>query len=278
MKLQTWLASCFAVALLAPAVALANDNLEVNVGMGMGGANFGINIDIKDGTQGKRRQGNPQEVRVETKNREVVRGATPGEVFELVYEETDNRSTGFKVLEPEGYRLRVTEGRKVPLKQDSIPTSFAAQGGTFYRFEIFAQGVTVFDKKFEAKAGMMGTLYVTVSQAPQVVVVVQEPEPVVAVSVPVCMDSRDLSAIKGEIAGASFSDDKLAVLEDAMRQRAICGDQVTEFLALFSFSDDKLSALGLMAPRIIDPENNFNIYRAFTFSDDKNKAKKILSR
>lgn len=279
MKFQTLLASCLAAFILAPAAALADDGVEVNVGMGMGGANFGINIDIKDGTQRQPKRKRNTDVRVETSRREVIKGAKPGEVFELVYEETENGSTGFKVLAPEGFQLRVTDG-KATVKKDSIPTSFSAQRNRFYRFEIFAYDGLVFDKKFEAKAGMMGTLTVTVSQAPQVVVVHAEPEPapVVVQAGPVCMDSGDLSAIKAEIEDASFSDEKVSVLQEAMQHRWICGAQVTALLDLYSFSDDKLSALEQMAPRILDRENNFKIYGAFKFSDDKTKAKAILNR
>ena len=49
-------------------------------------------------------------------------------------------------------------------------------------------------------------------------------------------------------------------------------------LGLYNFSADKLGALKLMAPKISDPANNFKIYGAFTFSGDKDQAKKILSR
>lgn len=278
MKFQTLVASCLAAFILAPAAAaLADDGVGVNVGMGMGGANFGINIDIKDGTQRQPKHKRNKDVRVETNHREVIKGAKPGEVFELVYEETKDGSTGFKVLEPEGLRLRITDGH-VTVKRDSIPTSFNAQRDRFYRFEILTHDALVFDKKFEAKAGMMGTLTVTVSQAPQVVVVHAEPEPVIVEAGPVCMDSGDLSAIQAEIEDASFSDEKVSVLQEAMQHRWICGAQVTTLLGLYSFSDDKLSALEQMAPRILDRENNFKIYGAFTFSDDKNKAKAILNR
>ena len=94
-----------------------------------------------------------------------MKGSKPGETFEI-YEETEDGSTEFKVMEPEGYRLRVTDSGMIPVKEEtSIPTSFSARRGKFYRFEVFTQAV--FDKKFEAKPGMMGTLSVTVSARPR---------------------------------------------------------------------------------------------------------------
>ena len=149
-----------------------------------------------------------------------MKGSKPGETFEIVYEETEDGSTGFKVIEPEGYRLRVTDGGMIPVKEDSIPTSFSAQRGKFYRFEVFSRGGLVFDKKFEAKPGMMGTLSVTVSGAPAVVAVVDaQPAP----AAPSCMDDGDLSAISAEIERADFSEEKVGILEEAMKHRSICG-------------------------------------------------------
>jgi hypothetical protein len=45
-----------------------------------------------------------------------------------------------------------------------------------------------------------------------------------------------------------------------------------------SFSSDKLRALELLAPRMVDRQNAFKIYDAFTFSSDKEKARAILRR
>ena len=39
-----------------------------------------------------------------------------------------------------------------------------------------------------------------------------------------------------------------------------------------------LRALELIAPRLLDPENSFAVYEAFSFSADKEQAKQILRR
>ena len=47
-------------------------------------------------------------------------------------------------------------------------------------------------------------------------------------------------------------------------------------LKLFSFSNAKLKALGMMARRITDPQNAVEIYRMFDFFSDKDKAAEMM--
>jgi hypothetical protein len=47
-------------------------------------------------------------------------------------------------------------------------------------------------------------------------------------------------------------------------------------MGLFSFADDKLKALRLMARHIVDPQDAYSIYRMFDFNDDKDKAAQII--
>lgn len=49
-------------------------------------------------------------------------------------------------------------------------------------------------------------------------------------------------------------------------------------MKFFSFSDERLKVLGLMASRIVDVQNAATIYRLFTFDRDKEKAADIISR
>lgn len=52
--------------------------------------------------------------------------------------------------------------------------------------------------------------------------------------------------------------------------------QTARIISIFSFTDDKLKALKLMAPRITDLHNAAEIYKQFTFSIDKDKAAEII--
>jgi len=84
--------------------------------------------------------------------------------------------------------------------------------------------------------------------------------------------SQLLSAVQRE----SFSDGKLSVLESGARGSWFTVDQAKRMIGAFSFSQDKLNALQIMAPQIVDRQNLYQIYSAFTFSSDKEAAKGIL--
>jgi hypothetical protein len=108
-------------------------------------------------------------------------------------------------------------------------------------------------------------------QPQQVVVVAPPPAPVRT-----CMADGDFGSVKGAVEAESFSSERLQVLGSAMSRRDICSDQVIALLGVFSFSSDKLAALRVMKSHIVDPQNNFKIFGAFTFDSDKKEARKIL--
>ena len=275
--------TCAAVAAMVclPFAAAADDDFGADVSVDMGGMGFGMKVDIRDPNARSQQQA---EVEVQASSREEISSSKPGESFKLVYEDHPHGKTVFKVLEPEGLRLRVTEGMWT-VKQDSIPTSFDGRAGKFHRFEVFDGKTVVFDKKFEAKRGKLATLWIQASARVEVTVAVAPPPPpvhheppVVRVAAPSCMGDSDFGSISGEIENADFSDEKIAVLESAMDDRTICSGQVIRVLGLFDFSNDKLKALEIMAPQIVDTQNNYKIYGAFDFSSDKDKAKRILKK
>ena len=97
------------------------------------------------------------------------------------------------------------------------------------------------------------------------------PPAIVVIEAP---DFRDLvRALKAE----SFGEGKLRVLDAAAHRTWFATDQVIELLGQFDFGADKLKALEILAPRLVDPANAFRIYQAFEFDADKQKAKQILS-
>ena len=76
----------------------------------------------------------------------------------------------------------------------------------------------------------------------------------------------------------SFSSNQLRVLGEAAQGTCFTVAQVEQTLPLFSFEADQLKALQLMAPRILDRQNNFRIYGLFTFESGKQQARRILAR
>jgi len=78
------------------------------------------------------------------------------------------------------------------------------------------------------------------------------------------------------MAGEHFSSGKLRVLGDAAGWAYFTSDQVVRILGHLTFGHDKLAALRILAPRILDPQNGYHVYKAFTFDSDKQTARKIL--
>jgi|CXWL01.1.fsa_nt_gi hypothetical protein len=99
------------------------------------------------------------------------------------------------------------------------------------------------------------------------------PQPVVYPIAP-----PQFGALRRAIRAESFSANKLRVLEQAVTAHYFLVAQVSEVIADFDFSQDKLQAARLMRPRILDPENKFKLYESFTFGNDKEELKRILGQ
>lgn len=73
-----------------------------------------------------------------------------------------------------------------------------------------------------------------------------------------------------------FSDAKLAVLTTASQSNYFLVAQARRVLDELSFPSDKLAALKILKPRLVDPENAFQLVSCFVHNSDKEEARKIL--
>ncbi|MBX5482654.1 MAG: DUF4476 domain-containing protein, partial [Myxococcaceae bacterium] len=87
-----------------------------------------------------------------------------------------------------------------------------------------------------------------------------------------------LEQLKGSIRREAFSQNRLQVLDAAARSHYFTVAQVQQILPLFDFSNDRLQAVRLLRPRIIDMQNSYQLYASFTFSGDKDELRKILGQ
>jgi hypothetical protein len=92
------------------------------------------------------------------------------------------------------------------------------------------------------------------------------------------MDDGAFGALVGAVKGESFSERQVDVVRQAAARNFFTVGQVKALIDLVSFSATKLGVLEAVAPRVVDPENAFAVYGAFTFSADKDRAKQILQR
>jgi len=92
------------------------------------------------------------------------------------------------------------------------------------------------------------------------------------------MEDGALSALVAGIRSEAFSESQLAVVEQAAMRGYFRAVQLKTLIDTVSFSATKLRVLELCAPHIVDSENVFTLFDAFTFSADKEQARQILRR
>ena len=90
------------------------------------------------------------------------------------------------------------------------------------------------------------------------------------------LTGQSFNALLAALKEQGFADDKLSVLQTAAKNSWFTVDQVKGILKMFSFPDDKISALRMVSEALADPENSFLLYGSFVHSSDKEEAKKIL--
>ena len=90
------------------------------------------------------------------------------------------------------------------------------------------------------------------------------------------IDGQTFSALLHAIGAQAFSKDKLRVVEAGAASQFFLVQQVQQVLRGFSFSADRLAAARLLAPRILDRQNIFQLYGSFDFANDKAELKRIL--
>lgn len=82
-----------------------------------------------------------------------------------------------------------------------------------------------------------------------------------------------LSSLKNE----SFADDKLRVVKITSNKSFFSVGQIKTVVEQFSFDEDRIEAVSLLYPKVVDEENAHLILDSFTFSSDKEEIEKIIS-
>jgi hypothetical protein len=91
------------------------------------------------------------------------------------------------------------------------------------------------------------------------------------------MNSADFQRLLNNIKAESFADDQLSVLNMAVRHSYFNIDQLIQIVNLFTFADEKVEAVKVVAPKIVDLQNAHNLLNAFTYSDDKATVESIIN-
>lgn len=90
------------------------------------------------------------------------------------------------------------------------------------------------------------------------------------------ISENQLQSLVRAINKESFGDGKLRVIEAAAPTQYFVVPQVMKLLQRFSFGEDKLNAVRLLWPRVLDRENSFQLYQAFNFPSEKEELRRII--
>src|SRR5262249_43582320 len=92
------------------------------------------------------------------------------------------------------------------------------------------------------------------------------------------IDEGSLVQLIDTIKGATFRENMLQVLGQAVGYHHFVVDQVARILPLYTFEDDRLTALERLQPRILALQNGYKLTALFTFSSSKQRANELLMR
>lgn len=92
------------------------------------------------------------------------------------------------------------------------------------------------------------------------------------------LSNQAFSILYNKVKKASFDDNKLDLIEVASLGCYYSCSQTIRMMKIFTFADERLKVLNLMAPRIVDPQNAIDIYKLFSFDSDKDKTGEIMRR
>jgi hypothetical protein len=109
--------------------------------------------------------------------------------------------------------------------------------------------------------------------------VLQPPPPPPPAPTPVVQPIGEgkLQRITEAMAREGFPREKLTVLRDASQHHHFLIAQIRPLLEQFSFANDRLEAVRILWPRVLDRDNAFQLYEAFPFASDKQKLRAILN-
>lgn len=90
------------------------------------------------------------------------------------------------------------------------------------------------------------------------------------------MNDDDFAELVRSFEKATFGSDKENIIKTAVRHNYFTCAQVAKILSFFSFDNDRVKQFRLLAPRIVDPQNNHTLFSAFSFTSSRDEAKQIL--
>lgn len=92
------------------------------------------------------------------------------------------------------------------------------------------------------------------------------------------MDNEAFQSLYKEFNETPFKDDQLKMLYTDTADRYFTCSQCIQLMGIYTFDDDKLNVLTIVAPRIVDRKNYENIINSLDFISSQDKAKDIFKK
>lgn len=92
------------------------------------------------------------------------------------------------------------------------------------------------------------------------------------------MDSKNFDKLSHYVKSESFDDDRLILIRVAAMGCCFTSEQCAKLLSFFSFDSNRITALKVLRPYIVETKNSKAIIKEFTFSSEKDAAIEILLR
>jgi hypothetical protein len=92
------------------------------------------------------------------------------------------------------------------------------------------------------------------------------------------MDPPSFRTFLGAVRQANYAANQLSVIEQAAAHHHFLVVQLRAIVGALSFSATQVRAVEIIAPRLLDPENGYQLFDAFPFSADQEKVRRILAR
>lgn len=92
------------------------------------------------------------------------------------------------------------------------------------------------------------------------------------------VNEREFQQLYNKVKQKPFKDDQLELLEMGVSNKYFTCKQCVRLMSIYTFDDDKLEVLNIVAPQIIDFENQEEIIKSLSFISSEEKAEKRLRR
>ncbi len=171
-----------------------------------------------------------------------------------------HKRTYLKVKEPTGCKVSIKTERGKTVHRATLPTGVHLKPG-FYAVEVRC-GRRKKTVKVEVKEDMENILAVKMGEEPR-----KEPMP-----------PRAFASLLRMLEEEPFPDEKYSIVREAASKNYFTSQQVLQILKEFVFEDDRLKVAKLLYPRVVDPENFFIVYEAFTFPSSKRELRKWVEK